>query len=234
MIMKFKLSKFLTFILIFSWLVLIIPANCKNHIPEQKIRQHISQILQNPEYNQVYQKNAPPTWLERFLKFLANLFGTGNIKAPNGSSLILTVMAVTAAIIFCGIAIFVISKIIKKQSHKYDMDDGDLLRYAGSSKKLMSMANDYANKGDFRTALKYSYTAVLSVLDEKQIIKYDKTRTNRSYVYELKDKKINSAADFESATNTFDKIIYGYFDCLKTDFESCQRYYNQIISEKAA
>ena len=232
--MKFKRSLILTCILIISWLVLIIPANCQNRIPEQKIRQQISQILQNPEYNRVYQKNAPPNWLERFLKFLSNLFRPADMKAPNGSSIILTVMAVAAAILFCGIAFIVISKIIKKQSHKLDMDDGDLLRYAGNSKKLISIANDYADKGDFRTALKYAYTAVLSVMDEKQIIKYDKTRTNRSYVYELKDKNINSAADFESATNTFDKIIYGYVDCLKTDFESCNRYYNQINSEKSA
>jgi preprotein translocase subunit SecG len=230
----FKRSRIITVILIISWLVSVIPAGCKERIPDQQIKQHISEILQNPEYNRVYQKEIMPSWLERLIEFLNRLFGGGAINAgPSDASLILTIMTIIAIVLFLIVAVFVVSNIMKKQNNKFSYQEDDLLRQVGSSKKLITLADEYAKNGDFRNAIKFAYTAVLSVMDEKQIIVYDKTRTNRSYVYELKDKNLKSVADFETATNKFDKTIYGFFESTQLDFSFFKNYYNLILSEKA-
>ncbi len=72
-----------------------------------------------------------------------------------------------------------------------------------------TLAYDYAQSRDYRTAIRYMYLASLLMLDEKGIIHYDSALTNREHLRHLTNKpQVDDL--LRRVINAFEEVWYGY------------------------
>jgi hypothetical protein len=72
----------------------------------------------------------------------------------------------------------------------------------------MQQATSLAQAGNYRTAMRYLYLASLKLLDERGILRYDRTLTNQEYLARLTH--VEAKAHFAPIVETFDRVWYGY------------------------
>ncbi len=90
--------------------------------------------------------------------------------------------------------------------------------------------------GDFRRAAVYLFSHVLVTLDQTNLIRLRKGKTNRQYLGELKN-QVPLADYYQQVMVPFEKVFFGDHDLTKQEFESCwlnldgfQSYVNQNVS----
>ena len=62
---------------------------------------------------------------------------------------------------------------------------------------------------DYTLAVRVSYSGLLQALDKKQVIRWEASKTNRDYVYEIRNREWSRA--FEDLSRIFDYVCYGDF-----------------------
>ncbi len=90
--------------------------------------------------------------------------------------------------------------------------------------------------GDFRRASVYLFSHVLVTLDQTNLIRLRKGKTNRQYLGELKN-QVPLAEYYQQVMVPFEKVFFGDHDLTQQEFESCwlkldgfQAYVNQNVS----
>ncbi|MDR1545104.1 MAG: DUF4129 domain-containing protein [Prevotellaceae bacterium] len=71
-------------------------------------------------------------------------------------------------------------------------------------------------QGNYRLAVRFCYLKTLKMLSEKQTIEYQYQKTNREYIYELKDEALK--AKFSEISAIFDYCWYGGYEVGEADF----------------
>lgn len=72
----------------------------------------------------------------------------------------------------------------------------------------MQQSQQLARSGDYRTAMRYLYLALLLRLDEAHLLRYDRTLTNREYLHQLHDNP-DLRQRMTPIIQTFDRVWYG-------------------------
>lgn len=85
--------------------------------------------------------------------------------------------------------------------------------------EALDRAQDQARSGDYRTAVRYLYLSSLLWLDERKLLRYDRSLTNREYLAEVRN---NPAlhAQLAPVVNTFDQVWYGHGELAEEDFRA--------------
>lgn len=88
-----------------------------------------------------------------------------------------------------------------------------------SASQALDRAQDQARSGDYRTATRYLYLSSLLWLDERKLLRYDRSLTNREYLAEVRN---NPAlhAQLTPVVNTFDRVWYGHGELAEEDFRA--------------
>ncbi len=87
-----------------------------------------------------------------------------------------------------------------------------------TSSDAQSLATDHAQTQDYRSAVRYLYLASLLVLDERGIIHYDSSLTNREHLRYLRDKpQIHDL--LRQVINAFEEVWYGYLPINEAYYE---------------
>ncbi|MDX1520181.1 MAG: DUF4129 domain-containing protein [Anaerolineae bacterium] len=87
-----------------------------------------------------------------------------------------------------------------------DQRDGDEPLTAESALKK---AQTLSSGGDYRTAVRYLYLSSLLLLDERGLLRYDRSRTNREYLRSVAHLP-RLAAALRDVIDIFDRVWYGY------------------------
>lgn len=82
-----------------------------------------------------------------------------------------------------------------------------------------------AQSGDYRTATRYLYLSTLLWLEERGLVRYDRSRTNREYLAQLRGKPTYDT--FVPVVDTFERVWYGKRPLEAGDFE---KYEEQIAA----
>ena len=77
---------------------------------------------------------------------------------------------------------------------------------------------------DFRTALRYLYLSAILHLQERGVLPYDKSLTNREYLFQAQN-DVDLHAALGPAITVFDEVWYGYKPC---DAETIANYRNLL------
>lgn len=77
-----------------------------------------------------------------------------------------------------------------------------------SADTALKRAQEFSTKGDHRTAVRYLYLSALLYLEERKILRYDKTKTNREYLVSV-EKFPNLSSPFNNIVEIFDQTWYG-------------------------
>lgn len=170
------------------------------------------------------------SWLgEAIGKIFGRVFGSGigPVAVPEGLSLFSTIVAIVLLILLLS---YIIAKITGYRrninSNQPDADDGI---YSGPSvpKHALDDAAKMASSGDFRAALRFVYLAILLRLDERDLIRFDRTGTNWEYLSILR--KHNQVHDtLKPITIAFDRKWYGHEPAGDIDYQSFVRAYELV------
>lgn len=102
----------------------------------------------------------------------------------------------------------------------YEDDDIDNSDLDGLLKRALS-------EGDSRLAIRYYYLILLKKLSDKEIITYDKDKTNSEYLFEIKDKVVRK--EFSYLSYVYSYVWYGEFLLDNQDFKKVQERYNSFF-----
>lgn len=82
----------------------------------------------------------------------------------------------------------------------------NIIRY----QDIPSLVKDAVGRQEYRLAIRYHFLYILQQLSRKNVIMYDKTKTDADYAEEIKEDGLKAA--FKELSEIYDFIWYGYFE----------------------
>jgi hypothetical protein len=148
-------------------------------------------------------KNLASLWA-RFTRWLNNLFahtGLGSVSTY--------VFGALGAIVLLVVVIFVLRHalgdfVAEAQSRSRDGNEENL-----TADTALMNAQKLSSAGDYRSAVRYLYLSALLVLEERGLLRYDRTKTNREYLRSLANLP-ELATNLRQVVEVFDQVWYGF------------------------
>ncbi len=146
--------------------------------------------------------------IDRINRFLADLFPeTAGIGVGALVSWLLNVVGLVALVAVVAYTINELLKSLAAEAHlRMDRGDGDAPLTADSA---FQRAQELAEGRDFRTAVRYLYLSTLLTLDERGLLRYDRSKTNREYLRSVAGQPA-LAATLREVIDVFDRVWYGF------------------------
>ena len=88
----------------------------------------------------------------------------------------------------------------------------------------LKRAQNLSHGGDYRSAVRYLYLSALLLLEERGLLSFDRTKTNREYLRSVADQP-ELEKTLQSVVEVFDRVWYGY---LPLDDQTYQYYERQV------
>ena len=196
-------------------------------VPEAFDARHadaLTNILARPEFQW-----EPSPWQQlldqvrqRIQEFLRRLFpereegsGTLTVRLPELSSFLVVVGGMILFFVLFSVlqdlnGVFVSEAELAAQA---ELDEANL-----TASTALKKAHTLSAGGDYRSAVHYLYLSTLLLLDERDILRYDRTLTNREYVKDLR-RFPRLARTFQDVVSVFDRVWYGNQTLDALDFE---------------
>jgi hypothetical protein len=190
--------------------------------------QKLKEILSKPEYQ--WSEEAPPSPLEewiskQFERFVNWLFGTleGNISST-GLRIWQLVLIGLGALALAFVLGYVGRHLRKAVTAEAELAANDRIEENLSAGAALNKAQAMANSGDYRMAVRYLYLAALLQLEERGLLRYDRSRTNREYLREINRSGMAQfpglSDNFAEVVEVFDRVWYGYQPLDQTGYEN--------------
>jgi len=170
-------------------------------------------ILARPEFQW---QTRQPSWLEkwwqdlqdRFWRFVARLLGRSSMTV-DGSLItdVLTVIGILALALVLAFALRgVLANFVAEAEAEADAEaSGELLTADSALKRAQTLSA----AGDYRTAVRYLYLSSLLLLEERGLLRYDRSLTNREYLRNVAHLP-DLASILRDVVEVFDRVWYGY------------------------
>lgn len=173
----------------------------------------LAAILARPEFQWPPQEpSLIEIWLQRLKdiinKFLSRLLPDTVVIDPNNPlfKYLLTGLVTLALVVI----LFLISKSLLvdlvAEGRLAEAEAGDETLTAGAALKR---AQALSSVGDYRTAVRYLYLSSLLLLEERRLLRYDRSRTNHEYLRGLAHLP-ELAPILRDVIEVFDRVWYGY------------------------
>ncbi|MBP8251081.1 MAG: DUF4129 domain-containing protein [Herpetosiphon sp.] len=167
-------------------------------------------ILSNPPFAEL-QPQAPQPATTGWLNFFSGDFVTG----------CLTFLAI---VFVTGMAVYIILAFRRgmvREVKKATASDADVDEIRGmSSTTAIEKADQVATvEADFRKAVRYLYLSTLLWLEERGVLRYDRTLTNREVLSAVRPNAMLHQR-LSPVVQTFDSVWYGFDEIDQTAFES--------------
>jgi hypothetical protein len=196
-----------------------------------RARQTLEQILASPEFTRLRQG---PDIRELIARFLAGL-GVSGLRLSGG---LFQVLLKTAAIL-AGLFLFLyllkltapflrfLAPDVEEKKHQHGQD------VRPEPAVLAAQAEKKASAGDYRSALRDLYLALLYELDQRRIISFKPAKTNGEYLVEIRRSAASLEASFRPMADLFDYKWYGLEPCGKEDYLQGREFYGALLKEAA-
>lgn len=174
-------------------------------------------LLSNPPF-----VTAPrPLWeqlLERIFQTIQDWFNNV-VSAPFNSPdlTILVALLLAVAVIFSLVRALRGNLVSEEELADLKVDAA-----ARTPRDALARAQEFANTGDYRSAVRQMYLATLFLLDQRGKLKYDPTLTNREYLRQASLDPRTSAA-LTLIVEIFDRSWYGFQPISRQEFDAYQQ-----------
>lgn len=165
----------------------------------------LEEILRRPEFQW---QEEQPSLLERIWEwFTQQLINMLPNEAPGGR--IISILLVSAGILAIGLILYFVFRRFRREI-AIDVEPGT----AGEdtdpqdASRAMDRARDLSKIGDYRQALRYLYLSTLLLLEERGLIRYDRSRTNLEYLQSVGDHP-QLATHLREIIQIFERSWYG-------------------------
>ena len=165
-------------------------------------------ILQRPEF----QWDQPPAPLQAFLQNLWAKFYAWlkSLVGPNGISIPIpdgTISTIVACLVLVVVLIYVFRGLFGDLIVENRLDEehlpGDELLTADTA---LQRAKEISQTGDYRTAVRYLYLSSLLLLDERGLLRFDRSKTNREYLRSVASFP-HLSAPLQDVIDIFDRVF---------------------------
>src|SRR5262245_11524675 len=217
----------------------------KSQSPEISQRQNhqalLERILARPEYRQEEAKESKiKKWLQKLMadldKFLSGLVideqkvPTGSVMVP-GFRLLLLVLLLTALVF----GLFQLIKRLRPRSKTEEEDQtrqvlGEEIEANLTSTELFARATELARQGDYRSAIRRAYIALLFELELRGKLRLHQSKTNRDYLEAIRREQAIFPA-FSTMTRTFETVWYGQVTASGQHFDDFVNCYHQTVKK---
>lgn len=198
----------------------------------------LAEILRRPEYIQkAPEGNVAEQLLIRFLRWLSRLFPNVKPIKPGGAGWISTF----AQIFIVGICVAAIAFLIwrygprfmkgrrkKKTKREARIVLGERLEPDQTAADLLAQADALARSGDLRAAIRKAYIALLCELGDRKLISLAQHKTNRDYLYSVKD-KLSLYSSMRKLTARFELHWYGLAPAAESDWNNFRNDYQKTL-----
>ena len=159
----------------------------------------------------------PPTLWERIQQQLLELL-FGSRSAGLVIDLLAKIWPFIAILVVVGGAIYLVRSFFNQFAAQTEngVDDPHVPNLTANSAR--QRADERSRSGDLRDAVRYLYLAALLDLDERDVLDYDRTRTNREYVRGVKG-NAQLAAELNAVVDVFDAVWYGFHPITRDEYE---------------
>jgi len=174
-------------------------------------------ILAQPEFQWAEPTPNPLNDLiERFLNWLDEWFdklfpqGLGGDGEGGGGEGNLSWLYYLLSFIFIGFLFYYIFRgAFSSLVSEVEIEEGFGEDTYLTADKAVAEAQTLSRRGDHRKAVRYLYLSALLYLQEKGVLHYDTTKTNREYLQSVAEQKPLSRS-LGKVVETFDKVWYGF------------------------
>ncbi len=172
----------------------------------------LEEILTQPEFTWTEDE---PTIIDRIwqaiseqlLKLLARISPSA---ASGFGPLIQTALTIAGIVILAGALIFTFRGLLADLVSEADStNDGELGDEYISADQALQRAQDSSTGGDYRSAVRYLYLSSLLLLEERGLIRYDRSQTNQEYLRSVAGRP-ELAAVLRDVIDVFDRVWYGF------------------------
>ena len=198
----------------------------------------LAEILRRSEYIQ-----APPEGsafeqlLQRIIRWIAGLFPRSK-RLQSGSSPWLGTIAQILVVAVCVAAIayliwrfgprFMQNRPKKKGKREARIILGERLEPDQTAADLLAQADALARAGDLRSAIRKAYIALLCELGDRKLISIAQYKTNRDYLYSVRDKG-SLYSSMRKLTTSFELHWYGLVPAGENDWHDFRSVYQKTL-----
>jgi len=198
----------------------------------------LAEILRRPEYIPTAPEgNAFQRLVTRFIRWLLRLLPQPKPIQPGGSPWI----AAIAQILIVGGCVAVIAFVIwkygprftkgrrkKKKKREARIILGERLEPDQTAADLLAQADALARSGDLRSAIRKAYIALLCELGDRKLISIAQSKTNRDYLYSVRD-KVSLYGAMRKLTTRFELHWYGLVPAGENDWNDFRNDYQKAL-----
>ncbi|MEZ4511834.1 MAG: DUF4129 domain-containing protein [Chloroflexota bacterium] len=193
-------------------------------------REPLDEILQRPEF----QYDTPPPsrlqqwWqdlVDRFWAFIARLLPDRSTPAGQLIGSLTTWLGGVLLVLVIAVALWnLLGGLVADARFVADDPAEEFLSAEGARVRAQQLAEG----GDYRTAVRYLYLSALLLLEEHNLLRYDRSRTNREYLRSVAHRP-ELAAILQEVVEVFDRVWYGFQPLGQSDYD---RYAAQVEALK--
>jgi hypothetical protein len=180
-------------------------------------------ILDQPEFQY---ETAEPTrlqrWLEdlrlRFWQWLSEIFPSLSAGGGLGdiANFLVTFLGIVVLIV---VLIYALRQLVGDFAADSAIVPDDLLGdEILTADTALNRAQQLSGEGDYRTAVRYLYLSALLLLEERGLLRYNRSLTNREYLRSLAHQP-ELATILRDVIEVFDQVWYGFHALEPTEYE---------------
>ena len=196
-------------------------------------RNSLNRILAQPEFQWKPQNEAQPNAFEklwqRFQQKLEKL--ARRILDFEGSNYIFGISAVlffTAGLLFL-LRHLLFGFVAEARLAPSARTGGEVL----TADTALKRAQNLSHEGDYRSAVRYLYLSALLLLEERGLLGYDRTKTNREYLRSVVDQP-ELETPLRNVVEVFDRVWYGYQSLDEQDYQYYERQVEILRQQRQA
>lgn len=193
----------------------------------------LEDILKRPEFQWGEERAAEtPDWLQQLFDAYAAFMERLAFAVQNTIYYGRVPLMIAAAVLLTFGLLHIsrnLSRSLVREAELAGEDGGDdaLL----TSKGALQRAQMLSNQGDYRNAVRYLYLSSLLVLDERGLLRYDRSRTNREYLQSVSSKP-QLATPLHDVIEVFDRVWYGFESVDEQTYQSYLKHVDELREKK--
>ena len=185
----------------------------------------LQEILSRPEFQWAEPAPNPINdWLQKIWdvvnRWLNDLLGNFAQYIPSNTTWLMVILLV--AILFFVFRTLFVDFIKEAQLNGEESGENELL----TSESAFNKAQSLSRGGDYRSAVRYLYLSSLLLMDERGVLRYDRSKTNREYLRSVANSP-ELAKPLEEVIEVFDNVWYGYHSLEEESF----KHYSDRVEE---
>jgi hypothetical protein len=141
-----------------------------------------------------------------------------------GGRILQWIVIVAATLVLCLLLWLGIRSISGSLITEAGADEAQGLDEAITADGALRKAQETSRAGDYRSAVRWLYLSSLLILEEKGLLRYDRSRTNREYLLSVAQSP-KLAGALRSVIDVFDRVWYGFQPIDPGDYD---RYVEQV------